>query len=71
LPAKLILFFVFPNQIALFLFAFNIVIFDMYQQNGCVRTQIYVNICVEAKIAVPLHRQKKKTGMITRWITNV
>jgi len=34
-------------------------IFDMYQQKGCVRTQLHVNICVLVKIAVPLHRQNK------------
>ena len=34
-------------------------IFDMYQQNGCVRTQLHKNVCSVQKIAVPLHRQKE------------
>ncbi len=38
---------------------FWVFIFDVRQQKECVRTQNYVNVCVVAKIVVPLHRQKK------------
>ena len=36
------------------------ILFDLYQQNGCYRTQLNVNACVVQNFAVPLHRQKIK-----------